>query len=72
MGNHHRLTLNCHSIDRGYECFRTVLHKKILRYELSDLSVFQETKSLEIEVFHSRESQLFFLKDIPDLTLFTY
>lgn len=70
LGNHHRLAIiDCHSIYRGFECFRTVRHAEVLGSEIPDLSVFRAAKSLEIEAFRSNESQLFFLRDIPDLVL---
>ncbi len=70
LGNHRRLTiLHCHSIDRGDECFRTVQNAVIAGSEVPDLNVFREVKSLTLTFFHSMESQLFLLKDIPDLTI---
>ncbi len=73
LGNHHRLTIsNCRSIERGYECFRSVRHAMIVGSEVSDLSVFQETKTLRIAFFSSMESQLLLLKDIPELNLLPY
>ncbi len=69
LGNHHRLTLfNCTSVERGFDCFRTVSHADVRGSEVPDLRVFQEAKSLQINLYRSMESQLFFLKDIPDLT----
>ncbi len=73
LGNHHRLTIfYCHSIDQGYECFRTVLNAVISGLEIPDLNVFQEVKSLTLTFFDSMERQLFLLKDIPDLTLTSF
>ncbi len=70
LGNHHRLTISdCNSIARGYECFRTVRHAVVVGNEVTDLTVFGEAKSLRITFFKSMESQLFLLKDIPDLSL---
>ncbi len=70
LGNHHRLTIsNCNSISRGYECFRTVRHAEVARNEVPDLTVFRDAKSLRITFFKSMESQLFLLRDIPDLSL---
>ncbi len=70
LGNHHRLVISdCISIKRGYECFRTVSHAEVFGLKVSDLSVFQEMKSLVLEPWESMESQLFYLKDISDLYL---
>ncbi len=69
LGKHHRLTIfHCRSIDRGYECFKTVRHATVSGWELPDLSVFQDVSSLQKTFYSSMESQLFFLKDIADLT----
>ncbi len=73
LGNHHKLTIaDCRSIERGYECFRTVRHAEVLGYEVPDVCVFQEAKSLRITFFRSMESQFFLLRDISDLALVTY
>ncbi len=49
----------------GYECFRSVQHAVFHGSEISDLSAFQEVKSLELCSKH----HLFLLKNIPELTL---
>ncbi len=68
LGNHHRLTIfRCRSIDRGYECFKTVRHATVSEWEVPDLSVFRDVSSLQKSFNNSMESQLFFLEDIPDL-----
>ncbi len=70
LGNHHRLTIfHCDSINRGFECFRTVRHAELFRLKVTDFTVFQEIRSLRVPVYSPMESQLSLLKDIPDLTL---
>ncbi len=72
LGNHYRLKIRCcQSIQRGYECFRTVRHAEILQSEVPDLIFFQELKRLEINFLNSMESQLYLLKDIPELIFLT-
>ncbi len=70
LGNHHRLTIfYCSSIERGYECFRTVQHAGLKGFKVPDLTVFLKVKSLRISLSSSIDSQLFLLKDIPDLSV---
>lgn len=69
LGNHHLLLIaECPSINRGFECFRSIRHATVCDLKVPDLGVFRDVKSLQITFYTTMESQFFLLKDIPELS----